>query len=96
MGTLRGMKGNRSRGLKRALFMALAVAVSSLLAMVLWNWLMPTLFGLPAIGFWQALGLLVLSRILFGRSWGPGGMYWRRRMKDRMKRHERDEQGQSK
>ncbi len=89
------MKANRSRGLKRALFMALAVAVSSLLAMVLWNWLVPTLFGLPAIGFWQALGLLVLSRILFGRSRSPGGMYRRHRIKDQMKPDERDEQGQS-
>jgi hypothetical protein len=32
----------------------------------LWNWLAPALFGLPAITFWQALGLLVLCRILFG------------------------------
>lgn len=32
----------------------------------LWNWLLPSLFGVPAITFWQALGLLVLCRILFG------------------------------
>ena len=32
----------------------------------LWNWLTPPLFGLPQITFWQALGLLALSRILFG------------------------------
>lgn len=31
----------------------------------LWNWLMPAIFNLPAIGFWQAWGLLVLSSILF-------------------------------
>ena len=38
---------------------------------LLWNWLMPGIFGLPHIGFWQSLGLLVLSRILFGgfRGW---------------------------
>ena len=81
--------------MKFALVVVLVVAVSSLLVMELWNWLMPTLFGLPAISFWQALGLLVLSRILFGRSWGPGGMYWRHRMKDRMKPHGADAQGQS-
>jgi hypothetical protein len=39
----------------------------------LWNWLLPTLFGLPAITFWQALGLLVLARILFGGFGGRGG-----------------------
>lgn len=33
---------------------------------LLWNWLMPALFGLPALSFWQALGLLALSRILVG------------------------------
>ncbi|MEZ5319244.1 MAG: hypothetical protein R2752_17720 [Vicinamibacterales bacterium] len=32
----------------------------------LWNWLLPPLFGLPAVTFWQALGLLALARILFG------------------------------
>jgi hypothetical protein len=35
---------------------------------------MPAIFGLPAISFWQALGLLVLSRVLFGGfgGWGRG------------------------
>lgn len=31
----------------------------------LWNWLMPTLFGLPTITVWQAVGLLWLSELLF-------------------------------
>ena len=31
----------------------------------LWNWLMPGLFGLSVITFWQAWGLVVLSHILF-------------------------------
>jgi hypothetical protein len=35
----------------------------------LWNWLVPGLFGLPRINYWQALGLLALSRLLFG-GWG--------------------------
>jgi hypothetical protein len=33
--------------------------------MWLWNWLMPELFDLQTIGFWQALGLNLLSSILF-------------------------------
>ncbi len=41
------------------------------LVMHLWNWLLPSLFGFHAITFWQALGLLLLSRIFFG-SWGSG------------------------
>ncbi len=33
--------------------------------MWLWNWLMPVLFGLPTITFWQSLGLFALIRCLF-------------------------------
>ena len=33
--------------------------------MILWNWLMPYLFGLPEITFWQACGLQLLSTLLF-------------------------------
>jgi hypothetical protein len=46
-------------------------AVFSFAAMLLWNWLLPAVAGLPEITFLQALGLLALSRILFG---GLGGM----------------------
>jgi hypothetical protein len=34
--------------------------------MMLWNWLMPVLFGLKVITFWQAFGLIVLAKLLFG------------------------------
>ena len=33
--------------------------------MLLWNWLMPTLFQFPEITFWQACGLQLLSTLLF-------------------------------
>ena len=33
--------------------------------MMLWNWLMPVIFGLPEITFWQAIGLNLLSTVLF-------------------------------
>jgi len=46
-------------------FWAFAV-VFSVIVMLLWNWLMPSVFGLSCIDFWQAFGLLVLSRLLFG------------------------------
>jgi hypothetical protein len=38
----------------------------------LWNALLPGLFSLPQISFWQALGILALARILFG-GFGGGG-----------------------
>jgi hypothetical protein len=49
---------------------------------LLWNWLLPPLFGWRQITFWQAFGLLALCRILFGRSgWHRAGRSsWRRRM----------------
>jgi hypothetical protein len=33
--------------------------------MLLWNWLMPQLFNLPEIGFWQAVGLNFMCSIMF-------------------------------
>ena len=39
---------------------------------LLWNWLLPPLFGWHQITFWQALGMLVLCRILFGGFGGHG------------------------
>jgi hypothetical protein len=50
----------------------------------LWNWLLPPLFGWHALTFWQALGLLVLCRVLFGGLGGHGrgpGRHWDRRCK---------------
>ncbi|MBN2189452.1 MAG: hypothetical protein JW699_08350 [Chitinispirillaceae bacterium] len=36
------------------------------LVMLLWNWLMPALFGLKAITYWQGFGLVILAKLLFG------------------------------
>jgi hypothetical protein len=46
--------------------MILFVYIGGELVMHLWNWLLPPLFGWRQITFWQALGLLLLCRILFG------------------------------
>jgi hypothetical protein len=63
--------------------MVLFVAVT----MWLWNALMPAIFKLPEIGFWQAAGLLVLSRIFFkgGHASRSGRSQWRKKkMRDHM------------
>lgn len=52
------------------LFFVAFVAVFGVLVMLLWNWLMPELFSLPNINFWQAAGLLLLCKILFGGMFG--------------------------
>jgi hypothetical protein len=43
------------------------------ITMYLWNWLVPTLFAGPVINFWQTLGLLALSKILFSGFGGKSG-----------------------
>ena len=43
------------------------VLAGSLVVMLLWNWLMPVIFGIKTITYLQAGGLLVLSKILFGK-----------------------------
>lgn len=44
---------------------AIVIVILGYPLMLLWNWLMPTIFGLPEITLWQALGLSLLSTILF-------------------------------
>ncbi|WP_265957604.1 hypothetical protein [Galbibacter sp. EGI 63066] len=41
--------------------------------MWLWNWLMPELFGLTTINYWQAVGIFILFKFLFGGGCGGGG-----------------------
>jgi len=52
-------------------------AVFAVGVMLLWNALMPQIFGLPQVGYLQAAGLLLLARLLFGglshRHGGPLG-----------------------
>lgn len=59
---------------------ALAIALFGWVTMSLWNWLIPQLFNGPVITFWQALGLLVLSKILFS-GFGKGGGHRKARWK---------------
>jgi hypothetical protein len=66
---------------------ALFIFIGGTIVMTLWNWLVPPLFSLPAINFWQALGILLLCRILFGGFGMRGGGQSsgsRRRLSDRI------------
>jgi hypothetical protein len=82
-----------ARGLKFILFGAAAIAVVGTVVMSLWNALLPDLFGWHVISFWQALGLLVLSKILLGGWHGRGGhhMRWRAHMAERWDSMSEDE-----
>jgi len=48
------------------LFIALFLLLSGMV-MYLWNALFPSILHAEVINYWQALGLMVLCRILFGR-----------------------------
>jgi hypothetical protein len=78
-------------GLKLVLFVVAAVIVLGAVVMGLWNWLMPDLFGGRTIGFWQAVGLLVLSKILLGGLHGGHRVHWRERMAARWEHMSDDE-----
>lgn len=73
------------RALKIGVIAITAFVVFGFVVMSLWNWLAPAVFGARTINFGQALGILVLSKILFGGFRGrPGyGGHWRRRMRAR-------------
>ena len=60
--------------------------------MALWNWLMPDLFGLKAIGYWQAWGLLVLCKILFHGGSGSSGVRSDRKRRRHLRRYMQENQ----
>lgn len=63
-------------GFFKVLFMIIAVIFFLLLFgygfMLLWNWLMPDVFGLPILSYWKAVGILVMAKLLFGNFEGKG------------------------
>lgn len=69
-----------------------ALAGFGFFTMWLWNALIPDLFHGPVINFWQTVGLLILTRILFSnfgnRHWGGHHRWkkemWRRRWEEKM------------
>jgi hypothetical protein len=80
---------------RRFLFIPLGVAaflsLISFVVMSLWNCLLPGILHVGVITFWQAMGIFVLCKILFGfgkggRGFGGGGGPWmRHRMEERFK-----------
>lgn len=51
--------------IKIILILILLILILGLPLMLLWNWLMPFLFNLPKITFWQAIGINILISIIF-------------------------------
>ena len=74
------------KGLKIVMMVVLGIAALLLFVLglqYLWNWLVPDIFGWKAVTYWQAMGLFVLSKILFkGFTWSGGsrsrwGGHWK-------------------
>ena len=59
------MKSSTELILMIAGILILTVMLFGYPTMLLWNWLMPTIFNLPTIVFWQACGINLLASILF-------------------------------
>lgn len=81
-------RGRWCGGRKKMLFIpfiaAGILALVSFVVMQLWNNLLPAILHVSAITFWQAMGIFILCKILFGfgkggRGWGGGGAPWMRR-----------------
>ena len=68
----------KTRILVVILWGGLILAAFGAIVMLLWNLLIPGILGFASINFWEALGLLVLTRILFGR-FVPGRMFMGRK-----------------
>lgn len=49
-----------------AMAIAALAALFGFIIMSLWNWLMPDIFGLTTLTYWQAVGVFALAKILFG------------------------------
>ncbi len=74
----------------RLLFTVVFALVLAIVVMWLWNRLMPGLFGVAIIGYWQAFGLMILARLVLGTlGMGLGRFRWhdRRHWMDRFGHH---------
>ena len=72
-----GHERRRGTWIKIAIFAPIAIAAGIFIfgsvVMLLWNALLPAVLGVGTITFWQALGILILSKILFGGFSGGHG-----------------------
>lgn len=73
---------------KGIIIAAVAATVLGFAVMLLWNALIPDLFHGPVLTFWEAVGLLVLSHLLF-RGWGGPRFHhhrdrWKRRFEEKL------------
>jgi hypothetical protein len=61
----------KSHFVKLIVWLMVCAVIIGIVVMLLWNWLLPAIFGIKTITFLQAMGIVLLARLLFG-SWGGG------------------------
>ena len=97
------MHSSRHKWRRKGPFMLIFVlgfgAILSLIVMFLWNEVLVPVANVNKVSFWQAAGLLLLSRILLGgfkggpwrggKSHRGGGSFWREKWKN-MSEEERE------
>jgi hypothetical protein len=93
------MKSSFNRNKKKFLLMpfgiAALLALVSYIVMELWNNLLPGILHVNTITFWQAMGIFILCKILFGFGKGGGGGPWaRHKMADRFRGMSQEERQQ--
>ncbi|SNS47536.1 hypothetical protein SAMN05421770_1011133 [Granulicella rosea] len=73
------------KAVKFLVFIAIVAFALGYVTMHLWNWLMPAIFGLTRITWFQAVGLLLLSKLFFSgiHHHGGGRRHWKNHMKER-------------
>lgn len=66
---------------------AALLSIVSYIVMQLWNNLLPEIINVHTINFWQAMGIFILCKILFGfgRGGGGGGPWGRHDLRERLK-----------
>lgn len=83
------MKKNKAGKIVMIVLIAIAaITAFGFIVMSLWNAILPAVIGVKSISFWQALGILALSKILFGgvgrgSGWGHKRREWREKMKEK-------------
>ena len=87
---MRKYKGFKIIGIP--IFIIAVLSGFSLAVMYLWNFAVVGAIGLNEINFWQAAGLLVLSKILFGFGFGGRGGKWSSKRWSRGNSHLTEEQ----
>ena len=78
---------NERKAGKIILFVIAALLLFGLVVMGLWNAILPKVANVSPINFWQALGILLLSKILFGGfggRWHRGRQHWKQQVEQKL------------